>query len=130
MKLLEIDILPYHQEFHKKYPDKPNFLWTSPTSHACSGAQILGNAGFYAAPTDDVLEETNTSGEQYLRGESCSGSPFLHGLCQDLSLVENLRPSGGFNRKHVVRYGLAPFFFEAKHTDRDHILELDLASAH
>ena len=40
-------------------------------------AQILGNAGFYAGPTDDALEEANSSRERGLRGEPWPSTPFL-----------------------------------------------------
>ena len=58
--LLEIAIAPNHQEHYKKEPRRALFVWTSPTSHAYSGAQMFRHAAFCVASADAFKEASSS----------------------------------------------------------------------
>ena len=70
MNLCEIESSPNHREFYEKEAGTSLICVDESYLTCLLWAQILGNAGFYAGPTDDALGEANASVERGLRGET------------------------------------------------------------
>ena len=70
-------------------------------------------------PTDDALEEANSSREWGLRGKSCSGPPFLDLGSVKTSLEESFDTEWWmFSKTHKTQDG--SFFFLAKYPGREY----------
>ena len=68
--LCEVESSRYHREFYEKEAGT-SLIFVNESYLTCLlWALILGNAGFYAGPTDNALEEAKSSGERGLRGET------------------------------------------------------------
>ena len=57
MNLCEIESSPNHREFYEKEAGTSLICVDESYLTCLLGAQILGNAGFYAGPTDDALNK-------------------------------------------------------------------------
>ena len=70
MNPCEIESSPNHRDFYER--EAGTSLSSADESYLAFllWAQSLGNAGFYAGPTDDALGEANASVERGLRGET------------------------------------------------------------
>ena len=70
MNPCEIESSPNHRDFYEREAGTSLICADESYLAFLLWAQILGNAGFYAGPTDDALKEVNSSRERGLRGET------------------------------------------------------------
>ena len=64
VNLCDIESLPDHQKFYKKEAGISLICMDESYLTCLPWAQILENAGFYAGPTDDALQEADSNREQ------------------------------------------------------------------
>ena len=64
-----IESSPYHRELYEKGAGTSQICVDESYLTCLLWAQIIGSAGIYAPPTDDVLEEANSTRGRVLRGE-------------------------------------------------------------